>query len=278
VSRVDDAVRRLTPLVASVLAPNPGPMTLSGTNTWVLGDPGAGPVVVVDPGPEDDGHLARVLDVAGGRVSTVLLTHRHLDHSAGAAAFARRAGCAVRAVDPDWRVAPDGGPEAEDAGLADGTVVTAPGVRLEVLATPGHTSDSVSLLATYDGPGARPDLLTGDTVLGFGSTVITHPDGDLGAYLHALDRLLVVVGERKVARILPGHGPVVDDPAAVLAGYRKHRLERLAQVRDALSAGARTPEEVLAAVYPDAVGTPVERAAAESVRAQLDHLAAHREP
>jgi glyoxylase-like metal-dependent hydrolase (beta-lactamase superfamily II) len=271
VSRVDDAVRRLTPLVASVLAPNPGPMTLSGTNTWVLGDPTDGPVVVVDPGPEDDGHLDRVLDVARGRVAVVLVTHRHLDHSAGAAAFARRAGCEVRAVDPAWRTGAEG--------LDDRTVVEGRGVRLEVLATPGHTSDSVSLLATYgDGSGARPDLLTGDTVLGFGSTVITHPDGNLGAYLGSLDRLLVVVGERRVARILPGHGPVVDDPAAVLAGYRKHRLERLDQVRGALAAGATTPEEVLAAVYPDAVGTPVERAAAESVRAQLDHLAAHREP
>ena len=258
---------RLTPTVASVLAPNPGPMTLSGTNTWVLGDPALGPVVVVDPGPEDDAHLSRVLELAAGRVATVLLTHRHLDHSEGAATFARRAGCGVRAADAVWRVGPDG--------LDDGTVVEAAGVRVEVLATPGHTSDSVSLLATSgDGPA---DLLTGDTVLGFGSTVITHPDGDLGAYLDSLDRLLAVVAQRGVARILPGHGPVVDDPAAILTGYRQHRLERLDQVRHALAAGARTPEDVLAVVYPDAVGTPIERAAAQSVRAQLDHLDAHRQ-
>ena len=83
---------RLAPRVTRVVAPNPGPMTLTGTNTWVLGDPGSGPTVVVDPGPDDDGHLARVLEAAGGRVATVLLTHRHLDHSEGAAAFARRAG------------------------------------------------------------------------------------------------------------------------------------------------------------------------------------------
>ena len=260
---------RLTPAVASVLAPNPGPMTLSGTNTWVLGDPSAGPVVVVDPGPKDDGHLSRVLDVAAGGVAAVLLTHRHLDHSEGAAALARRAGCGVRAVDPAWRVGA--------GGLDGGTVLEAAGVRLEVVPTPGHTSDSVSLLATYgDGREDGADLLTGDTVLGFGSTVITHPDGDLGAYLASLDRLLAVVTDRGVARILPGHGPVVDDPAGVLTGYGQHRLDRLAQVRDAVAAGARTPEEVLAAVYPDAVGTPVERAAAQSVRAQLDHLDAHR--
>lgn len=261
-------VVRLSPVLASVLAPNPGPMTLSGTNTWVVGDPALGAVVVVDPGPEDEGHLARVLDVAGGRVATVLLTHRHLDHGAGAAAFARSAGCGVRAVDPAWRIG--------DEGLDDGVVVEAAGAALEVVATPGHTSDSVCLLATY-AEGSSPDLLTGDTVLGFGSTVITHPDGDLGDYLASLDRLLALVAGRGVARALPGHGPVVGDPTAVLTGYRQHRLERLAQVRDALAAGARTPGEVLAAVYPDSVGTPIESAAAQSVRAQLDHLEAHRQ-
>jgi len=274
-SPTGDPVVRLTPQVASVLAPNPGPMTLSGTNTWVLGDPAIGPVVVVDPGPDDATHLARVLDVAGGQVATVLLTHRHLDHSEGAATFARQAGCGVRAVDPAWRVRPDG--SEDGGGLEDGSEVEAAGVRLEVLATPGHTDDSVSLLVTSGkGPDSPVDLLTGDTVLGLGSTVITHPEGDLGAYLDSLDRLLAVVAERHVTRILPGHGPVVDAPAAVLAGYRQHRLDRLAQVRDALAAGATTPEEVLAAVYPDSVGTPIEGAAVQSVRAQLDHLDAHR--
>ena len=264
-----DRVARLAPAVASVLAPNPGPMTLSGTNTWVLGDPTLGPPLVVDPGPEDDDHLARVLEAAGGAVAAVLLTHRHADHSEGAATFARRAGCGVRAVDPVWRVG--------DQGLEDGTVLETPGVRVEVVATPGHTSDSVSLLVTHLADGQeRTELLTGDTVLGFGSTVITHPDGDLGAYLTSLDRLVAVVAERDVAHLLPGHGPVVADPQAVLAHQRRHRVERLAQVREALADGARTPEEVLAAVYPDAVGTPLQRAATEAVRAQLDHLAAHR--
>lgn len=259
-----DRVQRLDAWVTCVLAPNPGPMTLSGTNTWVLGDPTLGPPVVVDPGPEDDEHLARVLQVAGGTAATVLLTHRHLDHGAGAAAFAARAGCGVRAVDPDWRVGGEG--------LADATLIEGAGVRVEVVATPGHTSDSVSLLV---GPaaGGGTDLLTGDTVLRFGSTVITHPDGDLGAYLASLDRLLALVAERGVARLLPGHGPVVREPEAVLRHQRAHRLERLDQVRAALAAGAVTPAEVLAAVYPDAVGTPLEAAATQSVRAQLDHLA-----
>ncbi len=266
-----DPVLRLGPALATVLAPNPGPMTLSGTSTWVLGDPSVGPPVVVDPGPDDAGHRERVLAVAGGRAAVVLLTHGHLDHSEGAAAFAERSGSAVRAVDPVWRTGTEG--------LADGDVVEVPGARLEVVSTPGHTRDSVSLLLTHDGPdGPVADLLTGDTVLGFGSTVITHPDGDLGAYLASLDRLLALVTERGIARALPGHGPVVQDPIAVLAGYRQHRLERLEQVRAAQARGASTPEEVLALVYPDTLGTPLERAAAQSVRAQLDHLAVHRSP
>ncbi|SDV03712.1 Glyoxylase, beta-lactamase superfamily II [Microlunatus sagamiharensis] len=269
-------VERLAPAVAGVLAPNPGPMTLGGTNTWVLGRPEPGPVLVVDPGPDDEEHLRRVLEVAGGRVSAVLVTHRHLDHVAGAARFAGLAGCGVRAVDPAWRVGEDG--------LPDGAVLEVSGARVEVLATPGHTDDSVSLLLTHqgeDGPagqGEQVDLLTGDTVLGFGSTVITHPDGDLGAYLASLDRLLDVVATRAVARVLPGHGPVVADPRGVLEGYRRHRQERLAQVRGAVAAGASSPEDVVRAVYPEVLGTPLERAALQSARAQLDHLAAHREP
>ena len=263
---VPQRTRRLGAAVATVLAPNPGPMTLSGTNTWVLGRGGA-PALVVDPGPLHEEHLHRVLEAAGGAVAAVLVTHHHLDHVEGAARFAELAGCGVRAVDPAWRVPADG------AGLEDGTALDADGVRLDVVATPGHTADSVSLLATHDD---GVDLLTGDTVLGFGSTVIAQPDGDLGAYLASLDRLLALVGDRGVRRVLPGHGPVVEDPRAVLEGYRAHRHERLDQVRAALAGGARTAEEVLAAVYPDAVGTPLERAALQSVQAQLDHLA-HRE-
>lgn len=264
-----DEMTRLSPVVAFVLAPNPGPMTLTGTNTWVLGDPTVGPPVVVDPGPADGAHLARVLDVAGGRASVVLLTHRHADHSEGAAAFAALAGCGVRAVDPVWRVGAEG--------LDGGEVVMGPGVRLEVVATPGHTSDSVCVLVTAAAT-TSVDLLTGDTVLGAGSTVITHPDGDVGAYLTSLERLTALVAERGVVRILPGHGPVVTDPATTLRTYREHRLARLTEVREALATGAQTPEDVLAAVYPETVGTLLERAALQSVRAQLEHLQAHREP
>jgi glyoxylase-like metal-dependent hydrolase (beta-lactamase superfamily II) len=139
-------------------------------------------------------------------------------------------------------------------------------VRLQVLATPGHTSDSVSFLLAEAGA-----LLTGDTVLGRGTTVVAHPDGELGAYLGSLRRLLTLAEAGAVTTIWPGHGPVLDDPASVLAGYLAHREERLAQVRDAVGAGAVTPREVVERVYADV--DPVLWDAAElSVRAQLAYL------
>ena len=245
---------RVAPLARCVLAPNPGPMTLDGTSTWLLGDPGAGPCVVVDPGPDDAAHRAAVLAAAAehGGVALVLLTHHHLDHSAGArdlaaAAAAEGVPVVVRAADPALCWSPDG---ATPAALVDGEVVAVPGGRLHVLLTPGHTRDSVCLLLEPDA-GGEPLLLTGDTVLGRGTSVVAHPDGDLAAYLGSLGRLVEEVAEARVLRLLPGHGPVRDDALGVLLGYLSHRHERLAQVRAAVAAGARTPEEVVAAVYPD---------------------------
>ena len=243
------------------MAPNPGPMTLDGTNTWIVGDAGRGPVVVVDPGPLIEAHLQTVLDVSGGAVASVVLTHRHADHSEAAAELARRAGCGVRAVDPAWQVGPEG--------LRDGDVLTVVGSSLEVVATPGHTSDSVCLV--HRSPRGSVQLLTGDTVLGRGTTVITHPDGDLGDYLDSLDRLEVLVRTLGVVEILPGHGPVVDDPGDRLASYRRHRLDRLEQIRSAVAAGARTVAEVVAQVYADA-DRSVWPAAEQSVRAHLEYL------
>jgi glyoxylase-like metal-dependent hydrolase (beta-lactamase superfamily II) len=233
-------------------------MTLDGTNTWVLrGSARGARSVVVDPGPLDRGHLDAVRAEAGD-VALVLLTHRHTDHSEGAAAFAAAAGCPVRAADPAFRVG--------DAGLDDGDMVRVDDLELEVLATPGHTSDSVSLLVSGDGA-----LLTGDTVLGRGTSVVAHPDGQLGAYLDSLRRLRDLAARRVVTRLLPGHGPVLDDALEVLEGYLTHRAERLEQVRQAVAAGARTPRDVVESVYAD-VDRSVWPAAERSVAAQLDHL------
>jgi glyoxylase-like metal-dependent hydrolase (beta-lactamase superfamily II) len=246
----------------NVLAPNPSPMTLDGTNTWVIAEPGATAVVVVDPGPADEGHLRRVLDAAcaGGRhVAQVVLTHGHPDHSAGAARFAELSGAPVAALDPAHRLGSEG--------ITAGTVLDVAGCELRVVATPGHTADSLSLLLTADGA-----LLTGDTVLGRGTTVIA-ADGSLGDYLRTLDELRSLTDDAGLGVLLPGHGPLLRDPAGVLDYYIAHRRERLDQVRAALTAGARTPAEVVAIVYAD-VDRSLWPAAEMSVRAQLDYLSA----
>ena len=255
-------IETVTERATRVLAPNPGPMTLDGTNTWILRAPASSRVAVVDPGPLDPGHLRRVLDHVtsyDGAVATVLLTHGHADHAEGAAWFASHAGCGVRALDPAHRLGSEG--------LAEGDVVTVGDLRVDVLATPGHTSDSLSFWLPDES-----SLLTGDTVLGRGTSVVAHPDGSLGAYLGSLRRLHTLATDVGVSTVLPGHGPTITDALAVLSYYLQHRTERLDQVRAALAAGAGTPREIVEQVYADV--DPVLWPAAElSVRAQLEYLA-----
>ncbi len=246
-----------------VLAPNPGPMTLDGTNTWVVSVPGTA-TVVIDPGPDHRGHLRAVLEVAeraDAPVREVLLTHGHLDHSEGASAFASLVGgVPVRALDPAHRLGGEG--------LGDGDVVDLGDTLLRVAATPGHTSDSLTFL--LEGPGGT-GLLTGDTVLGRGTTVVAHPDGRLGPYLESLRRLRDLADRVGGARVLPGHGPVLEDAQAAVDAYLSHREARLEQVRAAVAAGDTTPGEVVRRVYADV--DPVLWPAAElSVRAQLEYL------
>jgi glyoxylase-like metal-dependent hydrolase (beta-lactamase superfamily II) len=251
-----------------VLAPNPNIMTLDGTNTWVLREPGARRSVVIDPGPPDAGHLAAV-EEAAGPVGVVLLTHHHLDHSESAKEFASRLGCGVRALDPAYRLG--------EEGLVDDDVVEVDGLEIRVVGTPGHTADSLSFLLP-----AERAVLTGDTVLGRGTTVVAHPDGELGAYLDSLDRLHALAETHELDRIWPGHGPVIDDALGVLDHYIAHRHERLDQVRAALEqlesephpeglAVEELPRKVVEIVYTDV--DPVLWGAAElSVRAQLAYL------
>jgi glyoxylase-like metal-dependent hydrolase (beta-lactamase superfamily II) len=251
-----------TARAGNVLAPNPSPMTLDGTNTWVIAEPGSAHALVVDPGPDDEAHLRAVLGAAtaeGRRVSQIVLTHGHPDHAEGAARFAELAGAPVGALDPAHRLGSEG--------FTAGAVLDAGGCQLRVIATPGHTADSLSLLLDADGA-----LLTGDTVLGRGTTVIAS-DGSLGDYLRTLDDLRMLADEVGLRVLLPGHGPLLNDPAGVLDYYIAHRRERLDQVRAALAAGARTPPEVVAIVYAD-VDRSLWPAAEQSVRAQLDYLGA----
>ncbi|QCX29316.1 MBL fold metallo-hydrolase [Nocardioides jishulii] len=257
-------------------------MTLDGTNTWVLREPGARRSVVVDPGPSILSHLDAVADLAG-EVGVVLLTHHHLDHSEAAKEFAERMGCGVRALDPAHRLGSEG--------LGDGDVVAVDGLEVHVVGTPGHTADSLSFVLPGDGA-----VLTGDTVLGRGTTVVAHPDGQLGAYFDSLDRLHALAENQEATRILPGHGPVIDDALGALDFYIAHRRDRLAQVEQAVldlaqrdtlaealteldlapgSGATLTPRTVVEQVYRDV--DPVLWGAAElSVRAQLAYLARQR--
>ena len=248
-----------------VLAPNANFMTLDGTNTWVLREPDARRSVVVDPGPEILAHLDAVADVAG-EVGVVLLTHGHADHSEAARSFAERMGCGVRALDPQHRLGSEG--------LGAGDVVEVDGLEVRVVGTPGHTADSLSFVLP-----AERAVLTGDTVLGRGTTVVAHPDGQLGAYLDSLQRLHALAEAQEVREVWPGHGPVIGDALGVLDHYLAHRQERLEQVRQALEDltvdPAREPADLARAVvervYADV--DPVLWGAAElSVRAQIAYL------
>ncbi|GHF62629.1 MBL fold metallo-hydrolase [Streptomyces mashuensis] len=253
-----------TPRATCVLAPNPSAMTLDGTNTWILAEPDSSLAVVVDPGPLDEGHLAKVVataEAAGKRVALTLLTHGHPDHSAGAARFAELTGTRVRALDPALRLGGEG--------LGVGDVITMGGLELHVVATPGHTGDSLC----FHLPADRA-VLTGDTVLGRGTTVVAHPEGRLGDYLDSLRRLRSLAVDEGVTTVLPGHGPVLDDARGAVEYYLAHRAKRLAQVETAVENGHRTAAEVVAAVYAD-VDRALWPAAELSVRAQLDYLEGH---
>ncbi|MFI5662706.1 MBL fold metallo-hydrolase [Streptomyces sp. NPDC051684] len=248
----------------NVLAPNPSAMTLDGTNTWIVAEPDSDLAVVVDPGPLDDGHLRAVMDVAekaGKRIALTLLTHGHPDHAEGAGRFAELTGTKVRALDPALRLG--------DEGLAAGDVITTGGLEMRVVPTPGHTADSLCFHLPAD-----QAVLTGDTVLGRGTTVVAHPDGRLGDYLDSLRRLRSLTVDDGVHTVLPGHGPVLEDAQGVVEFYLAHRAGRLAQVETAVEDGLVSAPDVVAHVYAD-VDRSLWPAAELSVRAQLEYLREH---
>jgi glyoxylase-like metal-dependent hydrolase (beta-lactamase superfamily II) len=239
--------------IERILAPNPGPMTLDGTNTYVLG----GGQVIVDPGPADPAHVERLVALAP---RLILVTHRHTDHTEAAAQLARSVGAELRGLDPAQCL---GGEP-----LTDGEWIPVDDVELQIVATPGHTADSVCIVV----PGQA--VLTGDTILGRGSTVIMHPDGSVGAFLASLDKL-EALGDLEV---LPGHGQRRPSIAEAAREYRAHRKERLGEVRRALEALGTTAAhaavaEVTDRVYPE-VDASIRFAAEASMAAQLAYLAA----
>ncbi|TQM29250.1 MBL fold metallo-hydrolase [Nocardia bhagyanarayanae] len=253
-------LRQVTPTAAVLLADNPGQMTLDGTNTWILRAPDASEYVVVDPGPKDKKHSEAIASVTDGKIALTLITHRHHDHTGGIERLVKLTGTPVRAKDPEFL-------RGADAPLADGEVIEAAGLRIGVLATPGHTADSLSFVLD-------DAVLTGDTILGSGTTVLDSTDGTLADYLGSLDRL-IEAGAGKA--LLPAHGPDHPDLEPVARYYIQHRRERLDQVRAALAelgpdAGAMA---VVRKVYAD-VDKRLWPAARSSVQAQLEYLRAER--
>lgn len=236
----------------SILAPNPSPLTGQGTNTFLLG---RRHVAVIDPGPDHAGHRAAILEASGGRITHIFVTHAHLDHSEGARALSQETGAPILAFGDALagrsavmqRLAAEGvleGGEGLDRGfrpdvtLSDGAVVETPDWSLRAIHTPGHAANHLSF--------AFEDLLfCGDIVLGWSTTLISPPDGDLGDYFRSLDR----IGALGASRLLPAHGAAIDAPAPRLAELAAHRRERTAQILAALRDGPADAATLAARIY-----------------------------
>lgn len=260
---------RVSPLIWRVVADNPGPFTFTGTGTYIVGRAEAGAAVaVIDPGPLDEAHLAALLAATTGRrVSHVLVTHTHRDHAPLARPFAQATGAPVLAMQPPVRTihasgAPD---EDEDASfapdrvLADGEVIGGDGWTLEAMATPGHASNHMAFVLREENA-----LFSGDHVMGWSTTVVAPPDGDMAAYMDSLDRVIA----RDFATLWPTHGGPVTEPGPFLAAYRAHRLAREAQIVARLAAGDRRIAEMVPNLYA-AVDSRLWPAASLSVQAHL---------
>ena len=257
---VDWLVRRLT-------APNPSVMTGPGTNTYLVGDE---VVAVIDPGPEDEGHLDRIQAAAGsGRIRHVLVTHTHPDHAPGARSLAARAGAQLYGYD-----ARDGfDPDVE---LRDGNVVDLGPAQLTAVHTPGHAANHLCYLVERAGGDAALNpskrlLLSGDHVMGGSTVVIAPPDGDMASYLRSLERLLDL--DPPIDAIAPGHGPILSNPRGEIEAILAHRRAREQAVTAALTAlGPASVDELVAAVYLD-VDPALHPIARQSMWAHLRKLA-----
>jgi glyoxylase-like metal-dependent hydrolase (beta-lactamase superfamily II) len=245
---------QVAPFVRRVLAPNPSVFTGPGTNTYLIG---GDQLAVIDPGPDDDGHLDAVAAAGGGRIRWILVTHTHPDHAPGAAGLRRRTGAEVLGYDARDDFEPD-------TEIGDGWELRADDVALSAVHTPGHASNHLCYLL----PSQRL-LFSGDHIMNGSTVVISPPDGDMAAYLRALQR----VKELPLAGIAPGHGGFIDDPGAKVDEYLTHRRAREVAIYDALAeSGRATVEELVAAVYTD-VAEELHPIARFSVWAHLRKLA-----
>jgi glyoxylase-like metal-dependent hydrolase (beta-lactamase superfamily II) len=244
--------------VKTVVAANPGPLTLDGTRTYILGP---APCVVIDPGPDLADHLDAVEVTLGTLdVQALCVTHYHADHAAGAADLILRLAAPLAATpESAERAALD----PPDLPLVPGSTLSFGGGHLEIVPAPGHCADHVC----FHWPQARA-LFAGDVVLGEGTSMIAPPEGDMAAYMSTLERLAGL----DLSIIYPGHGPEITEPAERLDEYIAHRLKREQQVLDALTAGADTPAEIRTLVYGD-LDPRLFGAAEGSVLAHLAKLA-----
>jgi glyoxylase-like metal-dependent hydrolase (beta-lactamase superfamily II) len=249
--------RQVTARATWLLAPNPSPMTFDGTNSWVLHEPGRRGSVIVDPGPDDPGHLSALVELAldqGGRVDAILLTHGHSDHSAGLRETARRTGAPVLGASSRWCDQVIGGGPLDLGGL-----------RVDVIPTPGHSSDSLSFHLPAD-----ESMVTGDTVLGRSAPAIMDPDGRVDQTIDSLCLIKELLADGEPL-ILPGHGPLVTDPRAVLAFALTAREARLAQVEEAVRDGDGTVGAIADRLY-GPFDERIRRMIEATVRAHLRYL------
>lgn len=264
---------QLSPLVGRVLAPNPSPFTYTGTQTYLIGrsPPKSGDVAVIDPGPDDAAHIAALLQAIGDRpVRAILCTHTHRDHSPAARPLAERIGAPIIGCAP--LTLDDDGPRADaafDAGyrpdhiLADGERVAGEGWTLEAVATPGHTSNHLCFALQEEGV-----LFTGDHVMGWATSVISPPDGDMSDYMRSMQRLL----DRRDAIYYPAHGDPVDNPQRLVRGMMGHRKQREGQIIRFLERnGASEIPDMVAEMY-KGVDPRLYGAAGRSVLAHLIDL------
>lgn len=263
-------VAEVAPGIRRILCGNPGPFTFRGTNTWLIGRGGS--VAVLDPGPEESAHLAAILRATEGeRITHILVSHTHRDHSPGAAALQRATGAPTLGFGPHMTPPEHGGEGGDhafrpDVALADGAAVEAEGWRLTALHTPGHCANH--LCFALDGAGV---LFSADHVMSWSTSVVSPPDGDMAAYMRSLAR----VAAREDGLLLPGHGPPLPEPAPFLAALAAHRREREAKVLDALREARRaTARELVGPVYGPALDARLVPAAARSLLAHLIKLEA----